>query len=72
MAQRKPYNPNTAYGRKKRREQAQDTYNNLPPEQQAEWDATGFIITLVIIAVAALCFFLAGDNGRGFAKWMSR
>ena len=34
MAQRKPYNPNTAYGRRKLREQAQRHYNNLPPDEK--------------------------------------
>ncbi|WP_162915339.1 hypothetical protein [Paraflavitalea soli] len=38
MPPRKPYNPNTAYGRRKRREEAQKYYDSLPPEKQREID----------------------------------
>jgi len=34
MAQRKPYNPNTKYGRKKLREQSFENYENLTPNKK--------------------------------------
>jgi hypothetical protein len=39
MPPRKPNKPNTAYGRRKRREQAQKYYDNLPPSQKSEVDS---------------------------------
>jgi hypothetical protein len=70
LAQKKPYNPNTAYGRKKLREQAQNTYNNLPPEEQKEWDINKAIV-IVLIVVVVFIIFLAMGNSSGFAKWLS-
>jgi nitrate reductase NapE component len=67
MAQRKPYNPNTAYGRRKLREQAQQHYDNLPPDEKREWDLWKFIIVLVICVIM---FLLLGTNG--FLKWATR
>lgn len=51
MGQRKPYNPNTAYGRRKLREQADKHYDNLGPEEKDKWDMTKFIIMLVITVI---------------------
>jgi hypothetical protein len=34
MVQRKPYNPNTAYGRRKLRVQARENFEKLPPENR--------------------------------------
>jgi hypothetical protein len=65
--QRKPYNPNSKYGRKKLREQAQNTYNNLPPEEKSDWNATGIVIVIII---AIIIFAFAGMSG--VAKWFSR
>lgn len=69
--QRKPYNPNTKYGRRKRREQALQTYNSLSPEKKAEWDLMGCIIMLIILVViGGLIFFISGPEA--LAKWLSR
>lgn len=51
MAQRKPYNPNTKYGRKKLREQADKYYDNLSPAEKSNWDTAKFLIALVITAI---------------------
>jgi hypothetical protein len=51
MAQRKPYNPNTKYGRKKLREQSEINYNNLSPKEKSNHDLWLFIISLVIIVI---------------------
>lgn len=71
MAQRKPYNPNTSYGRRKLREQAQQHYNELPPEKQDEWDMWKLFILLGIVAVVLL-IALATGNEKGAAKWLTR
>lgn len=56
MAQRKPYNPNTPYGRKKLREQARENYNNLTPEEKKDSDFYGCLFTLIIIVIGVLLF----------------
>lgn len=71
MAQRKPYNPNTAYGRRKLREEAQKYYDNLPPEEKANWDATKFIILLVIVIIVVVIMIATGDTKSGM-KWLTR
>ena len=71
LAQKKPYNPNTSYGRKKLREQAQNTYDNLPPKQKKEWDSNKAIV-IVLIVVVIFIIFLATGNSSGFLKWLSR
>lgn len=71
MAQRKPYNPNTAYGRKKLREQAQQHYENMPPEEQENHDFTKFIIVLIIVIVVLSIGFACG-NTHGALKWLTR
>lgn len=71
MAQRKPYNPNSAYGRKKLREEAERNYQNASPKEQAERDNIGCIVILIIVVIAFLIFVLAGDT-KGFLKWMSK
>lgn len=40
----KPYNPNTAYGRRKRREEAQKYYESLPSDKKDDWDMARFFI----------------------------
>ena len=66
MAQRKPYNPNTSYGRKKLREQAQKHYDQLPPEKKTEHNILGFV---VLIVICIIMFLILGANG--FLKWAS-
>lgn len=71
MAQRKPYNPNTAYGRRKLREEAQKSYANLPPEQKAEVDTWIWGCLLIVIIIVILYAALTGD-WKGAGKWMTR
>lgn len=70
MPPRKPYNPNTAYGRRKRREEAQKYYDNLPPEEQREVDEWKMGCMLVIVVVVLLIGYLSG-NMMGALKWLS-
>ena len=65
---RKPFNPNTPYGRKKLREQAEKYRQSLPEDQRQDFDATKIIIMLVIVVIAVL-IFMAG--GSGALKWLS-
>lgn len=67
MAQRKPYNMNTAYGRRKAREQARETYDNLPPDKKNDWDAAAIVIIVIVIILAII---LLGPKDA--AKWLSR
>ncbi len=70
MAQRKPYNPNTKYGRKKLREQSHEHYSSLNESEKSEYDATKFIFYLILIIVFAGLIFLLGGSGA-LSKWLS-
>lgn len=71
MPPRKPYNPNTAYGRKKLREQSQQNYYNMSPKKRAEVDSIRFWMWFIIIVVILIIGFATG-NWTGIAKWMTR
>lgn len=71
MPPRKPYNPNTAYGRRKLREEAAENYANDTPEGQKERDNMGCIILIIVIVIAFVVFAATG-NLQGFFKWMSK
>lgn len=66
--QRKPYNPNTAYGRKKLREQAAENYANMTPQERAEVDSYKFWIWFIIIVIILIIGFATG-NWMGVLKW---
>lgn len=71
MVQRKPYNPNTAYGRKKLREQAQQNYEQMTPAEKREFSFKGFFILIVVLIIVFLIFYSMGDT-KGFVKWSTR
>lgn len=75
MAQRKPYNPNTAYGRRKLREEAQRNYENMTPEQKAEVDSykTGCMLIFIVIVIVGVIIYitLTGDT-KGALRWLSK
>ena len=54
----KPYNPNTKYGRRKGREQAQRNYENGSDEYRNEIDNIKIVVWLIIIVVAILFFII--------------
>jgi heme/copper-type cytochrome/quinol oxidase subunit 2 len=60
MPQRKPYNPNTKYGRKKTREHYYNTQMNGTPEQKKEQNNIEWVVTIVAILIVALITFLVG------------
>lgn len=51
MAQRKPYNPNTKYGRKKLREQYELDKQKMKPEERERLENDSAVITIIIVAV---------------------
>ena len=71
MAQKKPYNPNTAYGRRKLREQAAQNYSNMTPQQQKDYDSTKLWVILVLIIIVGGLILLIGGSGA-LTKWLSR
>jgi len=64
MAQRKPYNYNTSYGRRKIREQGQKYYDELPPEEKSTHN---LLATLIIVIICIIIFLILGAGG--FLKW---
>lgn len=70
MSQRKPYNPNTKYGRKKLREQNHLAYQNMTPDEKSEHNSCVFIITIIIIIVFGGFILLIGGPEALF-KWLS-
>jgi hypothetical protein len=67
----KQYNPNTKYGRKKAREQAAQNYDNMTPEQKAQYDSDGCIVMAIIIGIVAIIIFASGGNSTDLMKWLS-
>jgi hypothetical protein len=71
MTQRKHYNPNTKYGRRKLREQAANYRANLSPEERAQFDTYNWILLIVIVII--ICGILYAVGGWGpMLKWLSR
>lgn len=71
MAQRKPYNPNTKYGRKKLREQAYRNYEQMTPQQKDDHNMLGCVVTIVILAIVGGIVYLFSGS-EGLVKWLSR
>jgi len=67
---KKPANPNTAYGRKRIREEHQQWRNNATPEERANDDATGVIIWVVVVSICLLIAFLVGGTD-GALRWLT-
>jgi hypothetical protein len=70
MPPRKPYNPNTAYGRKKMREEYQANFQSLPKEEQEKIESDNTLWYLAIVVVFAIIAYLAGGS-QGLLKWFS-
>lgn len=71
MSSKKPYNPNTAYGRRKLREQSALNYANMTEVEKNNHDTSKFLVGLVIlIVVGGLIFILSGTDG--LIKWLTR
>ncbi len=55
---RRPLNPNTKYGRKKLREEADYNYQNGTPEYRESIDQIGCAVWSFIIVIAIIIFIL--------------
>lgn len=74
MASRNPDNPNSAFGRRILKEQAEYNYANATPEEKAARDEIGcwvWGIVLVILIIIGIIAFSFG-NEKGFLRWPSR
>ena len=71
MAQRKTYNPNTAYKFRKLKEQAQINYQDLTPKQKTELDVLDLDCLLIMIIIVLLYVAITGD-WKGALWWMSK
>lgn len=75
MAQRKPYNPNTPYGRRKIREEHQRWRESLPPEEREKLEQDtkiwGCLIAVIVIVVVLIIGYATG-NEKAAWKWLSR
>lgn len=69
--QRKPYNPNTPYGRKKLREQAQEEYENMTPDEQSESRKNTLILFIVVTIIGIVLAYVFGGS-KGVEKWLTR
>jgi hypothetical protein len=70
MGQRKPFNPNTKYGRRKMMEHNRSNYSNLSPEEKNEHDGMGWVIGILVIIVFGGLIFLIG-GGDALLDWLS-
>lgn len=68
MAQRKPYNLNTKYGRKKARD---ESYSNLSEDGKQSIELWGCLIVLIIAIIVLGIGFCTG-NEKGAMKWMTK
>ena len=69
MAQRKPYNPNTKYGRRKLREDHYRRVTNMTDDERSKLEANSFGCLLLFIIIGGLIvFFLFG--GDGLMRWL--
>lgn len=68
---KKPANPNTAYGRKRLREEHQEWKQNLTPEQRLESDGFAAWGVMIVLAVILMIIFLIGGYD-GVSKWLSK
>lgn len=70
MGQRKPYNPNTKYGRKKLREEYYQKYENMNADEKSEHNNLTFILMLIAIVVFGGIAYLIGGP-EALLSWLS-
>ncbi|MDZ4072985.1 MAG: hypothetical protein U1C70_14275 [Sediminibacterium sp.] len=69
--QRKPYNPNTAYGKRKLREQSREEYENMTPDEQSAALSDAWMLFIVVVIFRIIMPFLTGGK-EGVMKWLTR
>jgi hypothetical protein len=67
---KKAANPNTAYGRKRLREEYYQHKASLSPEERANQNTNEAIFYIIIVAIIAFIIFLIGGSGA-VLKWFS-
>lgn len=70
MGRKKAPNPNTAYGRKRIREENAQWRASLSPQERKEADFNGCIVYVVILLVIIVIVYLIGGTD-GVLKWLS-
>lgn len=70
MAQRKPFNPNTKYGRKKIREQYYENYNSMSSKEKDNHNSLVIFLTIISIIVFGGLILLIGGP-EALLKWLS-
>lgn len=71
MRQRRPYNPNTKYGRKKLRQQIAYKYQHDPAYRKDYDNISGcvwLVVFVIIIAVFVLIYVTKGEHAA--IKWL--
>lgn len=71
MAQRKPPNPNTAYGRKRMQQESAQWRENLPDDERRDHEVKGLIFGIVIVAIILGILYLIGGSGA-VMDWLKR
>ncbi|KGE14632.1 hypothetical protein DI53_1661 [Sphingobacterium deserti] len=69
MAQRKPYNPNTKYGRRNLNEAHYQRMAEKTPEERAEIHNCAGVMFLLITLIGGLIVF-ALFGGEGLLRWL--
>jgi hypothetical protein len=70
--QRKPYNPNTKYGRRKMREQAYQNIKSYSAEERKQYDQirAGCIIASIIAMIILGIIIYSVSGSEGLRKWL--
>ncbi|WP_343566128.1 hypothetical protein [Sphingobacterium sp.] len=69
MAQRKPYNPNTKYGRRKLREDHYRRVANMTDDERSKLEGNTFGCMLLFLIIGGLIVFLL-LGGNGLMRWL--
>ena len=71
MSHRKPYNPNTRYGRTKLREQAAEMFAHKTSDRVRNRDNLGCLVLFIIVIVMSVLFFLISIQ-QAALNWLTR
>ncbi|MES2265604.1 MAG: hypothetical protein V4520_02510 [Bacteroidota bacterium] len=70
MASKRPPNPNTAYGRKRQREEYYQRKALMTPEERANQNSNEVLIYVIaVIIFGGIAFAIGGSTG--LLKWLS-
>lgn len=72
MASKRPPNPNTAYGRKRMREEYPQNLARMTPEERQQHDSDKTTVTAILwgFAIVSCLIAFAVSGGDGLLKWM--